>query len=117
MYGLWRVEHATATLATTPSAQISIPTAHDFGVRLNDGGHIEFDSKADPQQHTISLTSKEKGDALLHHIPDSTNPRHVLVSGIWNKGSIAFELERKNPDSFLLQTRGFHWISEGPYNK
>jgi hypothetical protein len=117
MYGLWRVEHATATIATTPWTQISISTEHEVGVRLNDGGYIQFNSKIDSQQRIITLTNKDKGDALLHYTLDATNPRHAAVSGTWNKGSIAFEIDRKNPDKFLLQTRSFHWISEYPFNK
>jgi hypothetical protein len=117
LYGLWGVEHATASIATTPWMRISIPTAQNLYVRLNDGQSLQFDAKVDPRQHTITLKNKEKGDALLHYTLDPANPRHVLVSGTWNKGSIAFELNRKNPDSFLLQTRGFQWINEYPFNK
>ena len=116
-YGVWVVEHPVATFKTSAWQRFYVQGAHAFRVSAENEGSIRFAGDINPEHHIITLTNKDQGDAHLRYIVDPADPLHLTVSGTWNKGSVAFELHRISPDAFLLQTRGFHWVSEYPFDK
>ena len=58
----------------------------------------------------------EKQDTfyLKYERPDSNN---WVLNGKWYNDSISVELRKQPKRSFLLNSRGFHWINETPFNK
>jgi hypothetical protein len=42
---------------------------------------------------------------------------HIKVEGNVGPDALAVQLERFLPEKMLLLTRGFHWISEVPFNR
>jgi hypothetical protein len=117
LYGAWQLQHATSTVAMTPWERIIVQRKSSITVRTADTSFIRFDSKIDAQKQTIAITSKKFGDGVLHYAVDPANARHLSISGNLGKGELAFDMERINPDSFPMLTRGFHWINEYPYNR
>lgn len=112
LYGIWRVENATSTVAGTPWSEIIVDDASSMLIKRADSSFIRLKAKVDPAGHTIALTSKKFGNSLLHYAPDPANARHLIFDGRFNQGDVRFELKRRSPDSYLLLTRGFHWVNE-----
>jgi hypothetical protein len=117
LYGVWVVEHPMCTFKTSAWQRFYVQGAHEFRVSAEGDGWMRFTGDVDAAHQTITLTNKGEGDAHLRYVVDPADARHLTVSGTWSKGGVGFELRRINPDSFLLQTRGFHWVSEDPFNR
>ena len=45
------------------------------------------------------------------------DPRHVTLDGRLGDQALTVDLERLDTDHMVLGSRGFHWISEQPYNR
>ena len=43
--------------------------------------------------------------------------RALVLKGSWLGKPVTINLHKVDPDTFPLQTRGFHWIQEYPYNR
>ena len=74
-----------------------------FFARYPDGGR------------TVQLRTRSTGvtGKLSYAIPD---PQHLVLSGSLGGNHIAVRAHRSDT-TFLLTSRGFHWISEDPYNR
>jgi hypothetical protein len=79
---------------------------------------VVIDEKA--QTMTLNNSELEKpkhptGELVLHYTrPDAD---HLKVEGKIGSDQLIVELQRFAPGSMLLMTRGFHWISEAPFNR
>jgi hypothetical protein len=116
LYGVWRVDHASATKATIPWKEIVISDAQNMSVRCVDGTRFCLSAKKDSTDHSIKVKSPKFGDSVLHYATDPEDPRHVTIDGPFNHGSLHLDLVRRSPDSYTLLTRGFHWVNEDPPN-
>lgn len=56
----------------------------------------------------------ENGSPLNYQIPDSET---LIIDGKLNGDSVYVEFNKVNPQSFKLINRGFHWVSEVPFNE
>ena len=45
------------------------------------------------------------------------DPDHLTLEGKLGGSTLAVTLERVDPGSMLLMSRGFHWINEVPFNR
>jgi hypothetical protein len=61
--------------------------------------------------HTVKLVGESGGGELMYA---KAGPVLVL-DGEWNKRKIHVVLHEREPA--LLDTRGFHWIAEYPFNR
>jgi hypothetical protein len=52
--------------------------------------------------------------SLAWTLPDSD---HVVVEGKINGDSLYARLRRVDTSKLLLNSRGFHWINENPFNR
>jgi hypothetical protein len=64
----------------------------------------------------ISVKNKTATEiSVMHYLrPDKD---HLILTGNFFKDTIHVTLKKKNLNEFLLISRGFHWISEQPYNR
>ena len=44
-------------------------------------------------------------------------PGKLNLAGEWEGSTYALELTARDPEQFLLRSRGFHWIQEFPFNR
>ena len=76
-----------------------------------------FKFKTDTTAQTISMYGLHK-DTISNNLNYSYPSYSILeIKGILENDSVSIFLERKHIDSFLLKSRGFHWINERPLNK
>jgi hypothetical protein len=87
-----------------------------LGVRrmddLTDRYRLEHDSK----KRTLAIWPDTSAvhDTLGYAWSDST---HLAVDGVFRGDSIQVHLRKMTPSSFLLLSRGFHWVNELPFNR
>lgn len=85
--------------------------------RMNDE-HAWMWLKLDPEKQTMELTQRrnpEWGTAQLSY--ERPEPDVLLLTGTFEKQQIKARLVRRPEQKFLLLERGFHWVSEFPFNR
>lgn len=88
-----------------------------FSVANNMGYRERARFKMQDSTKTLRLIIRgEKPDTcyMKYVRPDSNS---WVLNGKWHNDSIAVELKKQPKRSFLLKSRGFHWINETPFNK
>jgi uncharacterized membrane protein YphA (DoxX/SURF4 family) len=71
-----------------------------------------FRAAIDPAKHTIVLDAPLRHGELAYELRD---PDHLVVRGTINETWYEVTLVRAPP--WILETRGFHWIQEEPFNR
>jgi hypothetical protein len=74
---------------------------------------IYFQTAYDESKHTLKLTSgKQNGDFTYNQ-----DAEHLILRGNLGGSPIIAGFHRLDESTFLLTSRGFHWISEYPFNR
>jgi hypothetical protein len=75
---------------------------------------VTYRLQADSVKHTLTLTPTDTANkaVLAYAFPDSM---HLVLRGHIGTDSVEMKLTRRSEQSFLLMSRGFHWINETPY--
>jgi hypothetical protein len=84
-------------------------------VRPMDGAPLRFGAKQKPGSSTLEISNPRERihQALTIARPD---PDHLELSGQWDGAALRVRLKKVEP-TFLLNTRGFHWVNEQPFNR
>jgi uncharacterized membrane protein YphA (DoxX/SURF4 family) len=88
-----------------------------LSVRWMDDTQHRYTSEYAAAKHTVALSSFDgKGGkwAFTYAFPDQD---HLVLQGTLLKDALTVKLRRLDPSSFLLVSRGFHWVSEYPFNR
>jgi len=90
-------------------------TARGATVRLATDSVVRYRLQADSAMHMATLTAI--GDTankavLAYAFPDSM---HLVLRGRVGADSVEMTLRRRSESSYLLVSRGFHWVNEVPY--
>lgn len=87
-----------------------------LSVRWMDDSLHKYTSEYSPAKHSVALSpfdgKGEKG-AFTYAFPDKD---HLVLQGTLLKDALTVKLRRLDSSRFLLVTRGFHWVSEYPFN-
>src|SRR5262249_49169401 len=89
-----------------------------WGIQLMDGGpRKNFALKLDPQKRTLTLGKRDdpKWSSVLTF--DQPQADQMTLSGQFDGHQIIAKIKRVDPGSYLLNSRGFHWINEYPFNR
>jgi hypothetical protein len=121
LHGAYRVlamEKAGVPIAPTdPGAwrQIAIDRANVVVVTA-DGRTTRFTAKHDPTRRVLELTPRG-APTRIGQLAASTAGTQLRLEGILAGESVSVRLERLTERDFLLLGRGFHWVSEAPFNR
>jgi hypothetical protein len=128
--GLWDVEVMARNGAVVPPLLTDETRwrriVFDRGyIRVRDmkGGRGPFWSfENDEKQQTLTLwpaTDNGEADKSRRYVLRWTrqDQDHARLQGMLDKDVVDVELHRVDTSKMLLVTRGFHWISEDPYNR
>ncbi len=125
LYGIWEAtqvikNHDTIPPLVTDSTRwryLIIERKNRAMVKYMDDNKSNFKFKLDTLAQKISMYASNK-DTVRHNLR-YTYPSNSLLEleGILENDTIQIMLKRKNLESFLLKSRGFHWINEAPLNK
>ena len=76
-----------------------------------------YGAEYDTEKNIVTLTMSEdpsKRYPLTYLRPDAD---HVLLQGTLAGDNLSVRLRKIDTSKFLLVNRGFHWISEMPFNR
>ena len=85
---------------------------------MNNEG-IYYQTETDTIAQKIYLKEQDSTKVgFLHYKNEAESDADVFeFEGIFKNDSVYFKTERKGREDFLLNNRGFHWISEYPFNR
>lgn len=125
LYGIYSVDELTV------DGQIRAPLFTDAGrwrwvtFDLNnnvvivppEGPVQRYRRKLDEKAGTLALTKPDDQKWKANFTLDSHTPGIILLSGELDGKKLTAKLKKVELNSFLLNNRGFHWISEFPFNR
>jgi len=88
-----------------------------ISVQTMDDATIRYRTKKDPKNQTYELStifSPYDKTILSYREPE---PGRILLEGAYAGEKVSVSLRKVPTPSFLLNDRGFHWVSEYPYNR
>ena len=86
-----------------------------MAVRLMNDERTGFELEHDPAKSTLtlSLPSGEKAE-MAYTKPD---PERLVLTGSYMNETLSVDLRKIDESKLPLNSRGFHWITEVPYNR
>jgi hypothetical protein len=122
LYGLYQVESFTRNGAEVPPLETDAtrwkrliaqyPTA--LSVQMMDGSLRLYATEYDPKRNQAIIKMGQRKYPLSYSRPD---PEHLLIEGSLENQSLSVRLRKVDAGKFLLASRGFHWITELPFNR
>ena len=75
-----------------------------------------YTMQVDTVVHKLIL--KDNNDSTLQYsFAYALNNKKLHLKGIFKKDTLSIEFGQKKKEEYILNERGFHWISETPYNR
>ena len=124
LYGMWNVEHMTIDGELRPPLVtdenrwrrviMQTPTAAVFQ-RMNDT-FDRYSAEFDKDGKTLKVTSADGkiSSSLTYSRPAADS---LVLDGTLDGRPVHLELKQVDLNTFLLNSRGFHWIQEVPFNR
>ncbi|SFA42943.1 hypothetical protein SAMN04488511_103208 [Pedobacter suwonensis] len=125
MYGIYNVEHMRykgkilepLTTDSTRWKQLIINYPGYARIKKMNDSTVNFTAVFDQGKKIVVLKSTDKDSAKYVLNYTITGKDKLTLSGLTEKDSISVSFKRKDLKDFKLINRGFHWISEYPYNR
>ncbi|MGH7619478.1 MAG: hypothetical protein ACREPM_19855 [Gemmatimonadaceae bacterium] len=76
-----------------------------------------FGTKVDTAAKTIVFTAPDLAQTKSSFTFQRPSKDQLILDGTMDGHAVHMELAFRDPDSFLQRSRGFHWISEVPFNR
>ena len=89
----------------------------DVFVIFVDGNRQRYRSQLDAAANKITLTRRDDPTKKSELMFTNTQADQLTLAGKMDGRQLSVKLHRLPPPVFLLNTRGFHWINEFPYNR
>ncbi len=126
--GVWDVTGVDAQATGDPPSgfgpvewQEVVFESRSFGnnttVRANSGHWFGLKTDlAESKDHRVKLATWQRNETgeFTFAQPDD---QHLVLTGVWNGLPATIHFNRYRKGQFLLTSRGFHWISEFPFNR
>ena len=125
LYGVWNVTEFTLDGEARPPLltdterwrRLVFDRPESISIHPMEGRRLVFKSALDPEKGSLELTKFDdeawKASFSYHAISDGV----MELNGELDGKKVAAKLERLDPSTFLLRSRGFHWINEMPFNR
>ena len=125
LYGIWEIQRLTTDGHDSPAlvsdtarwrrVVFQRPTAVTFQ-RMNDS-LVTFGAKIHASGNSIEVTQFDSAQTRSTLTFERPAKDRLVLDGMLDKHVVHMELSYRDPDSFLIRSRGFHWVQENPYNK
>lgn len=118
LYGIWEIDRFTAGGRDVPPLvtdakrwqRVVFDDAGVLTYQLMDGTLVDEPIAWDGTSRTITLPARQE---TLRYVRSS--PDRLQLDGVLAGQQVSMSLQRRDPDSFELRSRGFHWVQEYPY--
>jgi hypothetical protein len=81
------------------------------------GSQLVFGASIDTVAHTLALTTFGRTKATYPMTYQRPAADRLIIDGTLLKHTLHLELTRRDPESFLVENHGFHFVSEFPFNR
>lgn len=125
LYGIWNVDEITVDGRPRPPLltdetrwrRVVFSNASTVAVQLVSDSRRRYAVKLDPAKRTFELSQRNDPKQLYRFAYAQPAPDRLVLDGTLEGQRIHAALHRVDPRSFLLVSRGFHWINEYPFNR
>jgi hypothetical protein len=125
LFGIWEVaqmsidgqEHPPLLTdsARVRRAIIQFPFAITF--QGMDDRFSHYRAVIDTTARTLQLTSSDAAHTTSSLEYQRPTRHRLVLDGVIRGRTVHMEMNYRDPDSFLVRSRGFHWVSEVPFNR
>jgi len=119
LMGVWTVTQFNADPQGTPIVPWRrLVISQGSATRLVDqtGDTAKVTSAVDMAEHSIQIGGARWGHSAKFSF-QQLDPQHMVLTGKLDDRPVTMTLQKQGERTFLLTTRGFHWISEDPFNR
>ncbi len=122
LYGIFEVEEDVKNGTVQPPLLTDATRWRRFAtsssgalVRLATDSMVRFGLKTDSVKHIATLANGSDSTKWLRLSYAFSDSMHLALSGRIGPDSVAMTLRRRPESTYLLVSRGFHWVNETPY--
>jgi hypothetical protein len=76
-----------------------------------------FRAVVDTAKHTLLLTARDSTKSSFSYTPSGSRKEQLQLDGVMRGDSLHITLHHVDESTFLLLSRGYHWINELPFNR
>jgi hypothetical protein len=124
-YGIWEVESFVANGDSRPPTpmdpkrwrRVIFSESGTLNVQTLDDAATRYRTKEDKAKHTFELSTLYSPDDKIVLSYRELDDGQLVLEGPYGGEVLTVTLRKVPLPSFLLNDRGFHWISEYPYNR
>jgi hypothetical protein len=125
LYGVWEVEEfsfdgeARPPLVTDEERwrRVVFDYPRTLVVQMMGDKLQRYRLELDAEQKTLSLTKRDDPNWKSVITYEQPEPERLTLAGDVGGRSVQASLRRADETRFLLNSRGFHWINEFPFNR
>jgi hypothetical protein len=125
LFGAWTVQTMMidgierAPLLTDPDRWRRLIFDYDTAMRVQtiDGELHRSGLKLDAVKRTFDLSRDSDPTQTAHFVYDRKAPDAMTLDGDMNGHPVHMELAREDEKKLLLESRGFHWVQDYPFNR
>jgi uncharacterized membrane protein YphA (DoxX/SURF4 family) len=114
LYGVWSVDSVTGWPDANLPQRIMLDAPQYAQVKTEDGKQRWYRVQYDAAQHSLRFVSLNKGAQLRWETPGAGKAE---LRGEWMGVPVTLNMHRSDPETYLLTSRGFHWVQEQPFNR
>jgi len=125
LYGIWSVDEFKVDGEVKPPLitnearwrRAIFDYPDEMSVQLMSGSRQRFKLDLNLDKQSMTLGKRDNPDWKANLAVQRPQPGVVELEGTVDGKKIQAKLSRANDETFLLNSRGFHWISELPFNR
>jgi hypothetical protein len=126
LYGIWNVDEFTADGAARPPLltddlrwrRLAFDILPTFITLQKMNGEVgRYGMKLDMDKKQLAITKRAPPAWSADFSIDNTQPDQLVLDGQMQGHKIHAKLTRQDEKKLLLNSRGFHWVSEYPFNR
>ncbi len=125
IHGIWSVDEFMVDGQPRPLA-MSDPTrwqrvileySNRLSIQFLDAPQQRYSLAMDPATQTMNLTSREDPNWKAKFKYETPKPGFMIFKGELEGHQFEARMHRRDPATFRLTNRGFHWVNEYPFNR
>lgn len=125
IHGIWSVDEFTIDGQSRPLAmsdpnrwqRVILEYSNRLSVQFLDAPQQRYSLTLDPKTQTMKLTNREDPNWKAAFNYETPRPGLMTFKGELEGHQFEARMHRKDPATFRLTNRGFHWVSEYPFNR
>ena len=125
IHGIWSVDEVTMDGTSRPLTmsdpnrwqRVILEYSNRLSVQFVDAPQQRYSLELDSKNRTMTLTNREdsKWNATFKY--ETPKPGLMIFKGELEGHQFEARMHRKDPSTFRLTNRGFHWVNEYPFNR